>query len=100
MSCRVLSTSLQGAVRAAEDNEQRFGLPHRFHCILGWFSEERALADEHLHREAVGLADEDTSEVAERPERSDENSRRGVAVFVVHVGDAASIGVFRPIVTT
>jgi hypothetical protein len=72
-------------VRAAEDGEQRFGLLHRLRRILGWFREERALVDEHLHREAAIFAYEETSEVAQRPERSDENSRRGVAV-VRHCG--------------
>ena len=87
-------------MRAAEDGEQRFGLLHRFRRILGWFREERALVDEHLHRQAAIFAYEDTSEVAQRPERSDENSRRGVAVVRVHVGNVASIRVSKPIVTT
>ena len=73
-------------MRAAEDGEQRFGLRGRLDRIFRWLGEERAVGDEDLHRQMTRFTYEHTSEVAQRPERSDENSRRGRLLFVVHGG--------------
>ena len=87
----MLSASLQSAVRGGEDGEQCVGLADRFSLILRRFGQERALADEDLYRQAASLAQEHTPEVAQRPERSDENNFLREFLFVVHVRNVASI---------